>query len=90
MRQPPPAGGLASRRGGLVGQGAFPEPAWSPIETGAIGTTAEHGDQGAPADVLGTLQRMTKDDLKRAVIFREVLGPPISARPGPLAEWSAP
>jgi hypothetical protein len=85
-REPPlPTGGPTLRRPALAGQEAFPGAEASPIETGAIGTSAEQGGHGAAAEALVALRRMSRDDLKRAVIFREVLGPPISERPGLLA-----
>ena len=89
-RQPTPARGPTPGRGSLGRREAFPVAAASPIETGAIGTAAEQGGHGAAEEALVALHHMSKDDLKRAVIFREVLGPPISERPGPLAESREP
>lgn len=85
-RKPPDRGRVRGQLASTSPQ-SFPEAEASPIEMGAIGTGEEAHRAGA-AEVLGALRRMSNDDLRRAVIFREVLGPPISERRGPLADLS--
>jgi hypothetical protein len=80
---PKPAGGTVVRRPrARDAVPGFSDAAPSPIEIGAIGggARARSGHAGSPEAILATLRAMSSSDMRRAVIFQEVLGPPVAER----------